>query len=117
MITLPAEIEGLATRKDRTVKITIGTSELSPAKSGEIFSLQNKVVVLAIKTTDFNDEEKEFIEVASQSVDQPTKSQSQRLRGVFYKLWEQDKKGFDLFDGYYAYMMEAVIKHYKDKIL
>ena len=33
-IMLQAEIEGVATRRDRTLKITVGTQELSPEETG-----------------------------------------------------------------------------------
>lgn len=43
------------------------------------------------------------------------RSQSQRLRGVLYKLWEKgsQQEPFDLF---YFKTMNVIIKQFKDKI-
>jgi hypothetical protein len=49
--------------------------------------------------------------------DDRSKTQSQRLRGVFYKLYEQDSEGFKSFTTYYEHHMERVIEHFKTKIL
>ena len=46
----------------------------------------------------------------------PKKTSSQRLRGVFYKIWEQDDEEFEDFDSYYDSKMEKLIKHYKKLI-
>ena len=43
-------------------------------------------------------------------------SPSQRLRGVFFRLWEQDNEGFEEFGPYYDSKMEKLIKHYKKLI-
>ena len=42
MILLPAQIESIASRKDKTVRITIGTQELTPAQAAELFQLNQK---------------------------------------------------------------------------
>jgi uncharacterized protein YeaO (DUF488 family) len=44
------------------------------------------------------------------------KSPSERLRGTFYKIFEQDSEGFEEFDEYYASKMEKLITHYKKLI-
>lgn len=46
----------------------------------------------------------------------PKKTPSQRLRGVFYTLWEQDNEGFEEFDPYYDSKMEKLIIYYKKLI-
>ena len=43
-------------------------------------------------------------------------SQSQVLRGTFYKLWEGDNEGHEDFDYYYEEKMIAINEFYK-KIL
>lgn len=44
------------------------------------------------------------------------KSPSQRLKAVYYKLWEQDKEGFEVFDQYYESKVEKLIIHFKKMI-
>lgn len=41
------------------------------------------------------------------------KSPSQRLKSVYYKLWEQDDEGFELFEQYYENKVEKLINHFK----
>ena len=49
MILLPAQIESITTRKDKTVKITIGTQELTPADAAKIFYLNQQFCYMALK--------------------------------------------------------------------
>jgi hypothetical protein len=43
------------------------------------------------------------------------KTQSQRLRGVLYKVWEQGTQDLD-FKTYYKQKTEEIIQHYKNKL-
>lgn len=44
------------------------------------------------------------------------KTQSQRIRGVLYKLFEQNNEGFKDFEVYYRAKTELYIEHLKTKI-
>lgn len=44
------------------------------------------------------------------------KKPSQRLRAVFYRLWEQNSEGFKTADEHYKAKMEGLINYYKDKL-
>ncbi|MCP4649754.1 MAG: hypothetical protein GY853_06695 [PVC group bacterium] len=44
------------------------------------------------------------------------KSQSQRLRDVYFLLWQQNKESYDDFNDYYKYKMELLIEHFKKQI-
>ncbi len=48
-IIIPASIEAVATRRDRTLKITIGTNELPPEVAASILSLQKKQTHFEVK--------------------------------------------------------------------
>ena len=61
MILLPAQIESITTRKDKTVKITIGTQELTPADAAKIFYLNQQFCYMAIKPEPFIKEEVDLI--------------------------------------------------------
>jgi hypothetical protein len=113
-ILLPAYIENIATRKDKTVKLTLGTQELSPMAAGQLFQYSNKLVVAYLSEKDIP--QRELDQVDQVNPEFGTKTQSQRLRAVFYKLWEQDKKGYQTFDNYYRAQMDLIIEHYKTKI-
>jgi hypothetical protein len=107
MIILPAIIEGIATRKDKTVRITIGTQELPPDKAGQLMSLQNAMSYVAIKAEDFSDKQKEDIS----QLETPligVKSKSQILRAELWKNWKENNEGFEKSEDHY--------NHYLDKI-
>lgn len=115
MLVLPAEIEGITTRKDKTVKLTIGTQELAPDKGGELFGLQNALVYLAIKKENFSTNEIGELEKLK-AEDYGGKTPSQRLRNVLFVAWQQNSQGFDKFDLYYDFRMNQIIIHLKNKL-
>lgn len=116
-ILLPAIVETVATRTDGTLKIVIGTNELSPDTMAALFGLMRKACYVAVKPEGFGQEEIEQIEAARADLgDDTRKTKSQRLRAVLYRLWEQDPQGFDGFDAYYLSRMEKIIEHYRAKL-
>ena len=52
----------------------------------------------------------------SRTVKSNRKSPSERLRGVYYRLWEKDPEGFEEFDTYYDNKMEKWIKFLQGKL-
>lgn len=113
-ILLPAYIENITTRKDKTVKITLGTQELSPLKAGELFTLLNQLTVTYISPKEIS--QKEIDQVDKLDPEFSGKSQSQRIRGVLYKLWEQNPEGYKDFETYYRGKTDLYIEHLKSKI-
>lgn len=111
-LLLAAIVENVSTRKDGTLKIVFGCQEMGSSKSGELVSMQNKVVALYIS-------QKETIpqsvldHVDSVDVDMPGKTKSQRQRAVLYRIWEMQKEGHKTFESYYAAKMEAHITDLK----
>lgn len=115
-ILLSAQIENVSTRKDRTLKVVIGSQELPANKSGEIISLQNNLCHVYI--SDKPIESAMIVEIDKVSIDilQDEKSPSKRLKSVFYLLWKQNNEGYKDSELYYRYKMEQVIDFYKNKI-
>ena len=115
MITIPAIIEGIRTRKDNTISISIACNELSPMKAGEVMSMHGKAAYVALKLENFVQSELDALD--SLKVDESVgKSHSQRLRGVLYVLWEQKPEGYKDFPTFYASRMERLIEQIKDKL-
>lgn len=114
-LLLPAQIERVATRKDRTVSITLGTQELTPAKAGELMAIANKLVVCYVSPKETLTQQ-EIDQVDNINPEFGGKSQSQRLRGVLFVLWEKKNDGFTDFDAFYKHHTEKVIDHFKSKI-
>lgn len=117
MITVPAILESVSTRKDRTLKLIFGTNELSPSQAGQLLADTEKFGWLAFKGESFNVEETRAMEALKAETSDGFKSDSQRLRAVLYRCWEQDNNGFTTFARYYSHYMEQIINHYKSKIV
>jgi hypothetical protein len=116
MLIIPAQIESIKSRKDKTTAIVIGTNEISPSIAGQLFNLQSSFVYCALKEEEFATNEKEIINDLKADFEIEKKSNGQRLRNVFYKLYEQDNEGFLTFVKYYDHKMEQLINHFKSKL-
>lgn len=113
-ILLKATVENIASRKDNTLRITVGTQQLK--EGAELFALQNELVSIGISRLNITQEDVELIAENKFGVeDVPNKkSQSQRLRGVLFLLGSQ--RGETDFDSYYKRTMENIIEFYKAKL-
>lgn len=113
-LLLPVYVENITTRKDKTVKLTLGSQELSPAVAGQIFHLLNTLSVAYISPKTISQNEIDQVDALDPEFE--GKTQSQRIRNVLYKLFEQDNEGFKTFDDYYRNKTEKYIDHLKSKI-
>lgn len=116
MITIPAVLENVSTRKDKTLKLTFGSNELSPNQAAELLTSADKYGYLAFKIESFQKSELENIEGLKSEIDFGLKTPSQRLRGVLFKLYESDSEDFKTFAKYYDHKMEQLINHFKTKL-
>lgn len=114
-ILIPVIVENITTRKDNTVKLTLGTQEISPSSAGELFRLHNKLAACylspkeTVSTSEMN-------QVDALDVELGGKTQSQRIRGVLFRCWEQAPEGYKDFNMYYQAKTELIIEHYKAKL-
>lgn len=115
MIILPGQIEGITTRKDKTVKITLATQELTPAQAAEIFQLNQKFCYTAIKEENFQADEVDAIENLKTDLESE-KTPSQRLRAILYVNYQQKAEGYKDFATYYQAKMEKICEHFKSKL-
>jgi len=113
MITIATILESLRSLKDKTWKVTFETNELTPQQIGAMSELQSEFCYLAIKKEPFKSKELDDLNQIRADFDDQQKSQSQRLRAVFYRLWEQSDEGYEDFELYYRFKMDKVINHYK----
>lgn len=116
MITIPAILESVSTRKDRTLKLVFGTNELSPSQAGQLMADMEKFGWLAFKGEAFDKGETEMIESLKAEQVDGFKSDSQRLRAVLYRKWEHDREGFSTAAKHYAHHMERIITHFKSTL-
>ena len=115
MILLPGQIESISSRKDKTIKVSFGTQELSPSQAAELFSLNQQFCYFAIKSESFISEELKKVDNLKTDL-YNIKSPSQRLRNILYKNYEIDQQGYQDFDSYYISNMEKICDHFKNKI-
>jgi len=113
-VLFPAYVENISTRKDKTIKIVLSTQEVSPSTAGELFRLLNNLGVCYISPKSIN--QAEVDQVDALDADLGGKTQSQRIRNVLYKLFEQNAEGFKDFNSYYHSKTEKYIEHLKAKI-
>ena len=117
MIVLATIIEGIKTRKDKTLSISISTNEISPEKASELMRLNQSYCFTAFKPDEFKTNEVEALEnLETGYEDDNKKTPSQRLRSVLFVAWKQKSEGFERFDDFYTYKMEKIIEHYKSKL-
>jgi hypothetical protein len=113
-ILLACIIDKITTLKDKSVKITIDTQELSPQNAGEIFTLMNTLATVYISPSEVTS--REMAQVDAIEPEMPGKSPSQRMRNVMFILWKQDNEGYREFDMYYLKKMEDIINELKNNI-
>ena len=111
---IEATVENLSTRRDKTVKIVIGTQELPTTTAADLLALQNKTCFIYIKDTGIS--QQEIDAVNDNDPEMGGKTQSQRMRNVLYVIWQKNNNGFAKFDDFYQNRTEAIINHLKTKI-
>ena len=113
---LPAVLDSYRSLKDRTLKLTFETGEMSPEQMANIHFSLNKVGYLAFSPDPFATHELDEIDKLKVEYDDTGKTPSKRLQSVFYRIWDQDKEGYEVFNDYYNAQMEKLITHFKKKL-
>ncbi len=111
MKALPASIEAVATRADKTIKITIGTQELPASEAGELMALSHKLGWFVFQE---NKIEGPAIPKEDAKDFRVKKSASQRLHSVLYIYWKECTKQDIDYNTYYERWMERMIQDVKD---
>lgn len=116
MIIIPAVLESYRSLKDRTLKIIFETNEPTPNQLTEIALSTQKFGYLAFMVGEKEGELQKIMEQIPKADIEFGKSKSQRLRGVLYRFWEQDNKGYEVFDDFYNFHMEKLIIDIKKRL-
>ena len=109
--SIPAQLTGINTKADRSITIRFNSSlEVEDKQLLEILRFRNHEGWLLFKENEVSD-----AEIPKEDADIERKTPSQRLRAVYYLLWEKEgKKG--RFSDYYISKMEYLIDFYKGKL-
>ncbi len=116
MILFGAEIETIASRADGTIKVILGTQELTPEKVSQLFALRKKVGYVAIKQAEFQPDEMDALTEVGDDLKQMGKTPSQRMRNVLFILFNQSNEGFTTFNEFYNHKMNIYVEALKNKI-
>ena len=116
MIILPAQLDGLRTLADKTLKITFETNELTPQDLLGLMENMHQFGYLAFKKEPFGEKEKEMLEEIKSDFEFKGKSSSQRLRSVLYVMFQNNNEGFDSSVKHYEHWMERIITQMKTKL-
>lgn len=119
-VLIAVEVGKVATLVDGSVSITLRTQELPALKAAELFGLRKRVAFAYIKP------DKEPTENERKALDgmlpEPVgKTPSQRLRGVIYVYWEQNKDSDPTipkdFETFYRIKIESFIEGIKQELV
>lgn len=111
-VQLPAQLTGVASRKDRSYSLKFETRELRGSEAAILLDLLQTEGWLLFSPNELNEQD-----VPDEKADSMTgqKTQAQRLRGVIYRLWEQSGKKGDS-ENYYRSIMEMLIEQLKERL-
>lgn len=116
-LTLPAILQPISRRKDKSVCLKFDTRELSPEEIMQLLPLEGSEGWLVYAPNEAEiDVEQAFYTKAEVGI----KSASERLRAVIFVHFKQaveDGKYVGLADNFYREQMEKIIEGYKSKNL
>lgn len=116
MINLSVILEGVASRADRSWKLTFGTQELQPEDLTKIAAMQQSVCFLAVNPNPFTNKELEIIKNTKAELADSGKSLAQMQRGVMFLNWKNEPEGYENFHDYYIVKMDKIRNHLKSKL-
>ena len=124
-------VEKISTLSDGSLRIHIGTPELSNETMVNLFNLNRKTGYVLLSPYPINQNQKDAVEKAAENIEHEStefgnKTPSQRLRAVLYVYWEKtqpkqinpDSGNIELveFDLFYKRELNKIVEHYKTKL-
>tara|TARA_R110001599_G_scaffold225196_1_gene424351 strand:+ start:1323 stop:1685 length:363 start_codon:yes stop_codon:yes gene_type:complete len=109
-------VNKVSTLADGSMSINIHTQELNDETMTRIFALRKTPGMVLISSDDITQAEVEVVENYTSDYEVgKTKTSSQRLRAVLYRVWEQGEQKYD-FPIWYESQMERIINKYKSNL-
>lgn len=111
-LQLPVLITGISTKVDGSIKLVLETRELRSEAATKLFDLRGAEAWAILAPTEIKD-----VTLPTERPDPAigTKTASQRMRAVLYRIWEQNNTSGD-FESYYRSQMEKIIDQLKEKL-
>jgi hypothetical protein len=116
MLVLPCVTENIQSRADGSWKHVLAYQELTPEQVGELSKSLRQWMWIALKKDEFKERDLEIMKGINSEFEFSTKPPAQRLRAVFFRMWEQDNEGYKDPELHYRFHMEKVIEHFKGKL-
>ena len=116
MLIIACVLESYRSLKDRTLKLTFETNEPNPDQMADIQRSIMNAGFLAFNVDPFSSSQEKYPTEMEVDYDDPKKTPSKRLRGVLYRNFEQEPKGYKTFNDYYNSQMELLIMHFKNNL-
>ena len=106
-------VNKVSTLADGSMSINIHTQELNDDTMTRIFALRKTPGMVLISSDDITQAEVDVVENYTSDYEVgKTKTSSQRLRAVLYRVWEQGDQKYD-FPIWYESQMDRIINKYK----
>ena len=74
-------------------------------------------VYLMIKAEEFTKDQVKEMSDLKTAYEDSSKTPSQRIRNVIYRLWQQNNEGYADFNLYYQFRVEGIINHFKSQLI
>jgi hypothetical protein len=113
-LIIPAILSRYSPRADKSWSVTLNLNEPNAEQKVIIDRMHQQAIVILMKDTGITKDDEFIIDKVDGDIE--NKTPSQRLRGIFYRLWQQNPEGYTDFKEYYKYKMESIITHFKNKI-
>jgi hypothetical protein len=124
-IVFEGGVDNIRTLADNSLRVSLGTPELSPETVGNLYSVLKQPGFVVLSSAPISEKQIEAVESASIDMEFETKTPAQRMRAVMYRLWEQQSpkqtnENGDLeyveFELFYKRKMNEIINHLKSKL-
>ena len=96
------------------MSLKLGTQELSPAETAEIFEMGNRQIWCALAEVPVKPDDLQVPEIMTEFKND--KSPSQRLRNVLFVYWTTHVKGQEEWEPFYSRKVDGIIEHIKEKL-
>jgi len=115
-LMLPVILSGYRPRADGSWSVTLSTNILKKNEKEAIDNMHQQLCCILIKDSDIVKDEVDAFDSVNLEIIDTKQSQSQRLRNVLFRLWEQEGSVGDSKKDY-DNRMEQLIAHYKGKLV
>jgi hypothetical protein len=114
-ILIPAILTGYGPKADKSWRVALNINEPNAEQKVIIDRLFQQSCYVLIKEGEIRKEEQSLID-SLEAKEFKIKTNSQRLKGVLYRVWEQHHTANMTEKEYYDFEMNRIIDHYKSKL-